>query len=96
MIKNRNKMLLLFSVGVADSDKRAFFFFSRFTICVFHELLYTSFSVALKDEMWGLSPRERERFNQFTMYVFPKLMLAFAYTSFPFGLDAGLWGLIVI
>ena len=29
------------------------------------------------------------------MYVFPELTLVFAYTSFPFGFDARLWGLIV-
>ena len=37
----------------------------------------------------------KELFNQFTMYVFPKLMVVFAYTSFPFAFDARLWGLIV-
>ena len=31
------------------------------------------------------SESEKVLFNQFTMYVFPELMLVFAYTSFPFG-----------
>ena len=39
---------------------------------------------------------EKELFNQFTMYVFPEVMLVFAFTSFPFGFDAKLLGLIVI
>ena len=38
---------------------------------------------------------EKVLFNQFTMCVFPELMLVFAYTSFPFGFDARLLGLIV-
>ena len=38
---------------------------------------------------------EKELFNQLTKNVFPELMLVFAYTSFPFGFDARLWGLIV-
>ena len=41
------------------------------------------------------SESEKMLFNQFTMYVFPELMLVFAYTSFPFGFDARLLGLIV-
>ena len=41
------------------------------------------------------SESEKELFNQFTMYVFPELMLVFAYTSSPFGFDARLWDLIV-
>ena len=43
------------------------------------------------------SETEKVLFNQFTMYmyVFPELMLVFAYTSFPFGFDARLLGLIV-
>ena len=41
------------------------------------------------------SESEKELFNQFTMYVFHELVLVFAYTSFPFGFDARLWGLIV-
>ena len=38
---------------------------------------------------------ESELFNQFTMYVFPELMLVFEYTSFPLGFDARLLGPIV-
>ena len=39
---------------------------------------------------------EKELFSQFTLYVFPELtLLVFAYTSFPFGFNARLWGLIV-
>ena len=49
-------MLLLFSIVVADCLKKAGFF-SLFTICVFHELLYTAFSFALKDGA------EKEHFN---------------------------------
>ena len=41
------------------------------------------------------SESEKELFNQFTMYVFPELMLVFAYTSFPFGFNARLWSLTV-
>ena len=41
------------------------------------------------------SESEKVLFDQFTMYVFPELMLVFAYTSFPFGFDARLLGLIV-
>ena len=41
------------------------------------------------------SESEKELFNQFTMYVFPELMLVFAYISFPFGFDARLLGPIV-
>ena len=41
------------------------------------------------------SESEKVLFSQFTMYVFPELMLVFAYTSFPFGFDARLLGLIV-
>ena len=41
------------------------------------------------------SESEKELFHQFTMYVFPELMLVFVYTSCPFGFDARLWGLIV-
>ena len=41
------------------------------------------------------SESEKVLFNQFTMYVFPVLMLVFAYTSFPLGFDARLLGLIV-
>ena len=59
------------------------------TTCVFHELVYTSFPFVLKSES------ERVLFNQFTMYGFPELMLVFAHTSFPFGFDARLLGLIV-
>ena len=44
-------MLLLFSIVVADCLKKSCFF-SLFTICVFHELLYTAFSFALKDGVW--------------------------------------------
>ena len=40
------------------------------------------------------SESEKVFFNQFTMYVFPELMLVFAHTSFPFGFDARLLGLI--
>ena len=62
---------------------------------VFHELLFISFSFALKDGMWGLSLRKSSVFNQFTMCVFLELMLVFAYTSFPFGFDARLRGVTV-
>ena len=43
------------------------------------------------------SESEKVLFNQFTMYMYviPELMLVFAYTSFPFGFDARLLGLIV-
>ena len=41
------------------------------------------------------SESEKELFNQFTTYVFPELMLVFAYTSFPFGLAARLLSPIV-
>ena len=41
------------------------------------------------------SESEKELFNQFSMYISPELMLIFAYTSFSFGFDARLWGLIV-
>ena len=41
------------------------------------------------------SESEKELFNQFTMYVFPEMMLVFAYTSFPLGFDARLWSQIV-
>ena len=37
------------------------------------------------------SESEKELFNQFSMYISPKLMLIFAYTSFSFGFDARLW-----
>ena len=40
------------------------------------------------------SESEKEHFNKFTMHVFPQLMLVFANTSFPFGFDARLWGLL--
>ena len=43
-------MLPLFSIGVADCLKKSFF--PWFTMCVFHELFYTSFRFALKDGMW--------------------------------------------
>ena len=36
------------------------------------------------------SKSEKKHLNKFTMYVFPELMLVFAYTSFPFGFDARL------
>ena len=49
-------MLLLFSIVVADCLKRAVF--SLFTMCVFHELLYTTFPFALNDGVWGLSLRK--------------------------------------
>ena len=53
-------MLLLFSIVVADCLKKSFFFNSLFTMCVFHELLYTAFPFfALKDGVWGLSLRKR-------------------------------------
>ena len=42
------------------------------------------------------SESEKELFNQFTMYIFPELMLVFVSTSFAFGVGARLWGLIVI
>ena len=49
----------LFSIGVADCLKKSCcFFFTLFTLCVFHELLYTSFPYALKDGVWGLSLRK--------------------------------------
>ena len=58
-------MLLLFSIGVADCLKKSFYFFfyyfflfSLFTMCVFHELLYTFFPFAVKDGVWGLSLRK--------------------------------------
>ena len=70
-------MLLLFAIVVADCLKKSCFF-PLFTMCVVHELLYTAFPFALKDE--------------FIMHVFPELMLIFANTSFPFGFDARLWG----
>ena len=41
------------------------------------------------------SESQKELFNQFTMYVFPELMLVFIYTSFPFGFDARLSGPVV-
>ena len=41
------------------------------------------------------SESEKVLFNQFTMYVFPEVMLVLAYTSFPFSFDARLLGLIV-
>ena len=41
------------------------------------------------------SESEKVLFNQFTMYVFPELMLGFACNSFLFGFDARLLGLIV-
>ena len=49
-------MLLLFSVVVADCLKKSCF--SLFTMYVFHDLLYTAFSFALKDGVWGLSLRK--------------------------------------
>ena len=49
-------MLLLFSIVVADCLKKSCF--SLFTICVFHDLLYTAFPFALKDGVWGLSLRK--------------------------------------
>ena len=50
------------------------------------------FPFALKDGMWG-SESEKELFNQFAMYVFPELMIDFAYTYFPLGFDGrrGVW-----
>ena len=57
-------------------------------MCVFHELLYTAFPFALKDGVWALSLRKS------TSISFPELMLVFANTSFPFGFDARLWGLL--
>ena len=36
------------------------------------------------------SESEKEHLNKFTMYVFPELMLVFAYTFSPFGFDARL------
>ena len=50
-------MLLLFSIVVADCLKKSCFFY-LFTMCVFHELLYTAFPFALKDGVWGLSLRK--------------------------------------
>ena len=50
-------MLLLFSIVVADCLKKKYLF-SLITICVFHELLYTTFSFPLKDGVWGLSLRK--------------------------------------
>ena len=50
-------MLLLFSIVVAVCQKKSCFF-SLFTMCVFHELLYTAFPFALKDGVWGLSLRK--------------------------------------
>ena len=41
------------------------------------------------------SESQKVLFNQFTMYVFPELMLVFACSSVPFGFDARLLGLIV-
>ena len=40
------------------------------------------------------SESEKELLNQFTVCVFPKLMLVFAYAALPFGFDVGLLGQI--
>ena len=48
----------------------------------------------LKDGTWGLSLRKKLLIS-LTMYVFPELMQVYAYTSFSFGFDARLLGLIV-
>ena len=54
-------MLFLFSIVVADCLKKSCF--SLFTICVFHELLYTAFPFALMDGVWGLSLRKSTSFS---------------------------------
>ena len=72
-------MLLLFSTGAADYLKN--------NCCI-------SVPFALKGGVWGLSLRKSSS-NQFNIYVFPELKLVFTSTSFPFGFDARLLGLIV-
>ena len=49
-------VIAVFYYGRWLSEKELFF--SLFTICVFHELLYTAFSFALKDGVRGLSLRK--------------------------------------
>ena len=87
-------MLLQFSIGIANCLKKSCFLhgltcLSFMNCCIPLILFFEGRDVG--------SESEKELFNHFTMYmyVFPELMLVFAYTSFPFGFDARLWGLIV-
>ena len=57
------------------------FFFSVYYVCLSWNVV-DLFPLCFEGREVG-SESEKELFNQLTMFVFPEMMLVFAYTSFP-------------